>query len=136
MKRNASRILAVGVLALDIVLGAGRSASQDIIPVAHHGAHVVVGPGQSAPRVGPSYLYPDPIRTPGAVNPDISQANVQATICNPNWSTKSIRPPASYTNALKKQQLADARFQDKTPAHYEEDHLISLELGGNPRDPK
>ncbi len=52
------------------------------------------------------------------MNRDISQANVQATICNPNWSTKSIRPPASYTNALKKQQLADARFQDKTPAHY------------------
>jgi len=25
---------------------------------------------------------------------------------------------------------------DKTPSHYEEDHLISLELGGNPRDPK
>ncbi len=23
-----------------------------------------------------------------------------------------------------------------TPSHYEEDHLISLELGGNPRDPK
>jgi len=70
------------------------------------------------------------------VNPDISPANVQATICNPNWSTKAVRPPASYTNVLKKQQLADARFQDKTPAHYEEDHLISLELGGHPRDPK
>ena len=25
---------------------------------------------------------------------------------------------------------------DKTPSHYEEDHFISLELGGNPRDPK
>jgi hypothetical protein len=25
---------------------------------------------------------------------------------------------------------------DKTPSHHEEDHLISLELGGNPRDPK
>src|SRR5712664_1376623 len=24
----------------------------------------------------------------------------------------------------------------KTPSHYEEDHLISLELGGNPRDQK
>ena len=26
------------------------------------------------------------------------------------------------------------RFTDKNPAHYEEDHFISLELGGNPRD--
>jgi hypothetical protein len=133
MKRDAWRTLTVSVLALDIVLGASHSASREIIPVAHHGTHVIVAPGQSASRAGPSYLYPDPTQTPGAVNPDISQANVQATICNPNWSTKSIRPPASYTNALKKQQLADARFEDKTPAHYEEDHLISLELGGNPR---
>src|SRR5437773_9731833 len=109
MKRGALRVLAAGVLVLGVVLGASRSASQEIIPVAHHGAHVVVAPGQSAPRVGPSYLYPDPTLTPGAVNPDIRQANVQATICNPNWSTKSVRPPPSYTNALKKQQLADAR---------------------------
>jgi hypothetical protein len=27
----------------------------------HHGAHVVVAPGQPAPRVGPSYLYPEPL---------------------------------------------------------------------------
>src|SRR2546428_367169 len=26
-------------------------------------------------HVGPSYLYPDPVKTPGAVNPDITQAN-------------------------------------------------------------
>jgi len=87
-------------------------------------------------RVGPRYLYPDPAVTPGVVNPEISQANINQTICNPDWSTKTIRPPASYTSALKRQQLRAARFKDKTPAHYEEDHLISLELGGHPRDPK
>jgi len=27
-------------------------------------------------------------------------------------------------------------LQDKNPAHYEEDHFISLELGGNPHDAK
>ena len=64
MKRNASRILAVGVLALDIVLGAGRSASQDIIPVAHHGAiriwweMVTVADGQIA-AVGQEFLVLD-----------------------------------------------------------------------------
>jgi hypothetical protein len=88
---------------------------------------------QSAPHhVGPSYLYPDPTTTPGVVNPDIAQANVQATICNPQWSTKSIRPPVSYTNHLKVQQLAASRFKDKTPSHYEEDHFVSLELGREP----
>jgi hypothetical protein len=70
------------------------------------------------------------------VNPNITQANVHETICNPNWSTRSIRPPASSTSALRKKQLAAARFKDKTPSHYEEDPLISLELGGHPSDPK
>ena len=51
----------------------------------------------------------------------------------------TIRPPQSYTGTLKKQQLHSSRrfgFTDKNPIHYEEDHFISLELGGNPRDVK
>ena len=89
---------------------------------------------QPAHRVGPSYLYPT-AATPGVVNPDVTQANIQDTICKSGW-TATIRPPASYTNALKKQQLAAPKFKDKMPGHYEEDHFISLELGGHPRDPK
>jgi hypothetical protein len=87
-------------------------------------------------RVGPSYLYPAHATTPGLVNSDITQANIDQTICNPQWSTKSIRPSSSYTNNLKTQQLTAAHATDKTPAHYEEDHLVSLELGGHPRDPR
>ena len=70
------------------------------------------------------------------MNPDITQATIDQTICNPNWSTRTIRPPASYTNNLKRQQLAASKSKDKNPSHYEEDHFISLELGGHPRDPK
>jgi hypothetical protein len=87
-------------------------------------------------RVGPSYLYPAHKTAPGLVNPDITQANIEQMICNPQWSTKSIRPPVSYTNSLKTKQLAASHATDKTPAHYEEDHLVSLELGGHPRDPR
>jgi len=93
-------------------------------------------PAWAQHRVGPKYLYPDPTVTPGVANQDITQAKIDQTICNPNWSTKIIRPPASYTNTLKQQQLATSKFKDKTPSHYEEDHFISLELGGHPRDPK
>ena len=85
-------------------------------------------------RVGPSYLYPAHAVAPGLVNPDITQANIHQTICSPTWSTKTIRPPVTYTSRLKQQQLAHAT--DKNPAHYEEDHFISLELGGHPRDPR
>ena len=37
---------------------------------------------------------------------------------------------------MKKRQLQAVRYTDKNQAHYEEDHFISLELGGNPRDAK
>jgi hypothetical protein len=89
----------------------------------------------SAVLAGAPSLYPDKSRTPGAVNADITQATISQTICNPNWSTKSIRPPTSYTTALKKKQMADWGLPGTT-SDYEEDHFISLELGGNPTDPR
>ena len=84
----------------------------------------------------PALDMPDPAATPGATNPDITQTTIDTTICHPGWSTRSIRPLASYTDALKRRQLADPRYTDKAPADYEEDHLISLEIGGAPRDPR
>lgn len=70
---------------------------------------------------------------PGATNPNVTQANIAQTICVSGW-TKTIRPPASYTNKLKLKQMA-ALHSAGTPHDYEEDHLISLEIGGNPTDP-
>jgi hypothetical protein len=87
-------------------------------------------------RFGPSVIYPDPERTPGAVNPDISQDNIRETICNPRWSTRFIRPEAGYTNRLKVEQIAEYGYSDSRVRDYEEDHFIPLELGGNPTDPK
>ena len=85
-------------------------------------------------KVGPSEIYPNLSLTPGATNPNVTQDNIGQNICNPGWSTKSIRPPSTYTTALKKKQLANGyTYQgDLTTTNYEEDHLISLELGGNP----
>jgi hypothetical protein len=82
-------------------------------------------------------VLPLSVATPGVTNPAVTQANIQQTICVSGY-TATIRPPASYTTKLKISQLAGAykSFTDKTPASYEEDHLISLEIGGNPTDPK
>lgn len=87
---------------------------------------------------GSPELYPNHNLTPGAVNADISQNNINQNICNPHWSTKSIRPPASYTTALKKKQLANGYTikGDVNLNDYEEDHFISLELGGDPKSEK
>ncbi len=74
--------------------------------------------------------------TPGAVNPAVTQANIRANICVVGW-TATVRPPVSYTNQLKYNQLhsgynldGDLNMRD-----YEEDHIVPLEVGGNPSSP-
>lgn len=76
---------------------------------------------------------PNPSITPGATNPDVTQDNIQQTICVAGY-TKTIRPPAYYTNKLKKAQIVQYGYADTDPRHYEEDHLIALAIGGAPRD--
>lgn len=49
--------------------------------------------------------------------------------------TDTVRPPSTYTNALKIDQMKAYGETTLTPADVEEDHLIPLELGGAPRDP-
>lgn len=78
---------------------------------------------------------PDASCTPGATNPDVTQSTIDQTICVSGW-TATVRPPTSYTNPLKKQGIADYGYSDTNMSDYEEDHLIPLELGGAPRDPK
>lgn len=68
---------------------------------------------------------------PGAINPDVSQAVIARTICVPGW-TATVRPPVSVTNKIKRKLLASVA--DRNPAHYELDHLVSLQLGGHPSD--
>jgi len=76
----------------------------------------------------------DPVRSPGVANSAITQANIRSTICKHGW-TRTIRPPGAYTNALKRRQMLQYSLQG-SPSQYQEDHLISLELGGDPTDPR
>jgi hypothetical protein len=72
--------------------------------------------------------------TPGVLNPAVTQSNIASTICRHGW-TRTIRPPVSYTNALKAKGLGQYRLRGP-PSAFQEDHLISLELGGDPVDPR
>jgi hypothetical protein len=91
----------------------------------------IVTPPDRSPK-GP---YPaDPIRTPGVLNPDVTQANIHTTICVKGW-TRTIRPPSSYTNELKRKQMREYGVGGSL-SDYQEDHLISLSLGGHPTDPR
>jgi hypothetical protein len=82
-------------------------------------------------------MSPNSRVTPGAINSAVTQSNIHQTICVSGY-TATIRPPSSYTTALKVQQLHNgyAVAGDMKTSDYEEDHLISLELGGAPSDPK
>lgn len=78
---------------------------------------------------------PDPACTPGATDANVTADTIDSTICLPGWVDK-VRPPASYTDQLRAQQIAAYDYADAQPADYTEDHLIPLELGGNPTDPQ
>jgi hypothetical protein len=92
---------------------------------------VLFAPGHHA---GASSILADPTRTPGVLNPDVTQANIRSTICRHGW-TDTVRPPTSYTNALKAKQMRQYG-ETGSLSDYQEDHLISLELGGSPTDPR
>ena len=78
---------------------------------------------------------PDPTLTSGAINPDVSPQTIETTICVRGW-TRMVRPPESYTELLKREQIAEYGYHDRRLRDYEEDHLIPLALGGAPTDPR
>jgi len=65
----------------------------------------------------------------------VTQSNIKTTICVAGY-TEKVRPPVTYTNNLKVEQIREYGYSDTSVADYEEDHFIPLELGGNPTDPK
>ena len=101
---------------------------------------IVFSFSNSAIAAAPDWVLPNAKITPGALNPSVTQANIKNNVCKANW-TSTIRPTVAYTNKLKATQMAgdykylQAQF-GKASSAYEEDHLISLQLGGNPTDPK
>jgi hypothetical protein len=80
------------------------------------------------------YSRPDPNCTPGALNPEVRQSDIDQTICVTGW-TSTVRPPESITEPEKRASLA--AYGDTGPlSDYEYDHLVPLELGGATNDPR
>lgn len=110
---------------------------------------IPVGPGsmstytvQSQPAPGSChYRYtadkqplPDVKCTPGATNPAVTQTNLSSTICMHGY-TKTIRPSAYITGKEKKANALSYGYTGSLRT-FEYDHEISLELGGDPNDPR
>jgi hypothetical protein len=111
-------------------------------------ADVPVGPGptnyteQPQPPPGTCHYrtaangetLPDPNCTPGAISPKVTENTLATTICKAGY-TKSIRPPAAITEAEKRGNAAAYGYSGAlSGAEY--DHLVPLELGGDPNDPR
>ncbi len=79
-------------------------------------------------------ILPDPICTPGAADPRVTQDNIESTICVSGY-TKTVRPPTSVTGPIKIERMKVYGYTDSL-SNYELDHLIPLELGGAPADIK
>ena len=80
---------------------------------------------------------PDPKLTPGALNWAVTQETIKTTICSKDY-THTIRPTSRYVTKVKLQQLTqNGPYRSSLPlTNFKEDHLISLELGGDPIDTK
>lgn len=71
---------------------------------------------------------PDPVCTPGATDPRVTQANIGQTICVSGY-TATVRPPVSVTSTEK--AVSQKQYGYPTGTQGEYDHLIPLELGGS-----
>ena len=90
-------------------------------------------PGSCHYRWDGSDPLPDPSCTPGAINPPVTQADIATTICSSGW-TSTVRPPESVTSPEKVASAAAYGYTGPfSTAEY--DHLVPLELGGDPNDP-
>jgi hypothetical protein len=72
--------------------------------------------------------------TPGVANPLVTKDNISTTVCKTGW-TATVRPTQNYTNTLKLRQMKEYGEPGPTSL-YEEDHFLSLEIGGDPKDPR
>lgn len=73
-------------------------------------------------------VYPDNQTAPGDVNPDVSQSNIDETICMPGWS-RQVRPPLSFTAPVKS-RLLHQQYPGAEPQEFELDHRVPIEDGG------
>jgi hypothetical protein len=123
MRRYLALAAASALTAGGLWAGGARAA-----PAATMSCHAINGHVATRAR-------PDRRCTPGATYALVTQATIGRTICKSGW-TATVRPPESYTEPIKVAQIAEYHYSDRRVRHYEEDHLIPLELGGSPKSVK
>jgi hypothetical protein len=124
------------IVTLVLLAGCG-SVTQPAVPapVVPSSLRQVHDPGRvTGTLTGPCHArdqgrLPDPVCTPGVVDPAVTQATIRVTICRTGW-TAIVRPPPNQTNSFKRLH-ADPAYGIPTGTTAELDHLVPLELGGS-----
>lgn len=133
MKGCGTVVWALGVLGAVVALSwFSRAHSQPLDALGVDSGPGYVAPdGRTTAQLITAHVLPDPAITPGVLNPDVTPATLKRTICVHGW-TATVRPPTSFTDKLRN---ADTPGGHK-PLDGELDHLVSIEDGGAPADPK
>jgi hypothetical protein len=63
------------------------------------------------------------------LNPAVTQETIATTICVPGW-TKTVRPSAHYTTAIKIKLIRELEIPEELLVDFELDRRIPLALGG------
>ena len=125
--------LGVGAPITDAQYAAHRDDHPGVLTINPNGNHVTGLPYPSlcvrAPGADPT--LPARTCTPGSVRSDITQANIDQTICNPAWSTRTIRPPKAETDALKTAVMRAYGVPPAKRKNTELDHAVPLKLAGS-----
>ncbi len=125
----------VFVLGATVVAAVALSSCFKIVPgpMATYTVQPQPSPGSRHYGWVGTFPLPDQACTPGAIDPLVTQADIGSTICASGY-TAGIRPPESVTEPEKQASaLAYGYTGPFSTAEY--DHLIPLELGGDPNDP-
>ncbi len=126
MSRSAIVLVLLIVVVLLVFLALRHSKSEPPLST----GPVATPTRENKRRVGPGVAYPRFDLTPGAVDPSVTQQNIDSTICVPGY-TKTVRPSERTAHKLKL-QIMEAYDNNRDPRDFELDHFIPLELGGCP----
>jgi hypothetical protein len=125
---SALFLTACGNLSVEAPIASGGASSEAT-------ASTSAGPQNPDAECHYRGLLPDPVCSPGLANPEVTQDNIDETICIPGW-TDSIRPDTSYTNPLKAEIMQAYGIPVEQISEYRLDHIVPLSGGGHPTDPR
>lgn len=132
MKYLLSFLLGFVLLSL-VLIGVKGSIAEPVHPVSISKASAKVISSSSIVGCVSSGGLPDPFCTPGYMNPDVNDKNIDQTICVSGYSA-TVRPSVSVTNPLKADSMAAYNIHPVAQhmKEYEGDHFIPIEDGGCP----